>query len=90
MCAVPLSVAAAPIRGVVDWNGVGALVMCRAPLLILLARPGGSNDPARLLSIKPDTHFGVTVGGGHFNQLDVPEQVKSMIERFLDVVTTKR
>jgi hypothetical protein len=25
----------------------------------------------------------VTVGSGHFNQLDVPEQVNAMITRFL-------
>ena len=84
MCAVPLSVAAAVIRGVVDWNGVGALAMCWAPLLVLRSQPGGSNEPARLLSLKPDVHIGVTVGGGHFNQLDVPEQVNPMIERFLE------
>jgi len=88
MCAVPLSAAAAAIRGVVEWNGVGALVMCRAPLLVIRASPGGSNDPNRLLSIKPDLHVGMTVGAGHFNQLDAPEQVNSMVERFLEVVAT--
>ena len=86
MCSVPLDVAAAVIRGVVDWNGVGALSMCWAPALVLRARTGGSNDPARLLAIKPDLHIGVTVGAGHFNHLDVPEQVNAMIERFLELV----
>jgi hypothetical protein len=36
-----------------------------------------------LLDLKPDVHIGVTVGAGHFNQLEVPEQVNSMIERFM-------
>ncbi len=85
MCSVPLAEAAAGIRGVVAWNGLGALAMCRVPLLVLRARTGGSNDAARLLAIKPDVHFGVTVGSGHFNQLDVPEQVNPMIERFLAI-----
>lgn len=85
MCAVPLDIATAVIRGVVAWNGVGALVLCRVPLLVLLARTGGSNDPARLLEIRPDIHIGVTVGAGHFHQLEVPEQVTPMIERFLQV-----
>ena len=85
MCAVPLGVAAQVIRGVAAWNGVGALLLCRAPLLVLLSRTGGSNDPARLLALKPDVHVGVTVGAGHFHQLEVPEQVTPMIERFVQV-----
>ena len=87
MCRVPLEEAAAEIRGVIAWNGVGALAMCRVPLLVLRARTGGSNDPARLLAVKPDTHVGVTVGAGHFNHLDVPEQVNPMLERFLRLAT---
>ena len=86
MCSVPLRVAAAGIRGVVAWNGVAALALCAAPLLVLVSAPGGSNDPARLLPYKPDLHFGMTVGAGHFHQLEVPEQVTSMIERFIQAV----
>ena len=39
----------------------------------------------RLRKIKPDIELGVTVGAGHFHQLEVPEQVNAMIERFLAV-----
>ena len=85
MCSVPQRIAAEVIRGVISWNGVEALRRCRAPLLILLAALGGSNDPARLLPLKEDLHVGVTVGTGHFLQLDAPEQVTPMIERFLRV-----
>jgi pimeloyl-ACP methyl ester carboxylesterase len=85
MCAVPPEVAVSVIRGVVGWNGTGALLMCVVPLLVVLARTGGSNDPSRLLALKPNVHIGVTVGAGHFHQLDVPEQVTPMIERFLRV-----
>jgi pimeloyl-ACP methyl ester carboxylesterase len=85
MCAVPLRVATATIRGVVAWNGRAALLLCRVPLLVLLARTGGSNDPPRLLALKPETHIGVTVGAGHFHQLEAPEQVTPMIERFVEV-----
>jgi len=87
MCSVPLSVAGAGIRGVVDWNGVGALLLCNVPVLVVLAQTGGSNDPARLRRLKPDIHIGMTVGAGHFNQLDAPEQVTAMIDRFLRVAT---
>lgn len=87
MCSVPLSVAAAVIRGVNAWNGVAAFALCEVPLLVLLSVTGGSNDPARLLPLKPDLHVGVTVGAGHFNQLEVPEQVTAMIERFIHVAS---
>lgn len=85
MCAVPQRIAAAVIRGVVAWNGVGALQLCNAPVLVLLSKTGGSNDPARLRAIKPDVKIGVTFGAGHFHQLEIPEQVTPMIERFLRV-----
>ncbi len=85
MCSVSLSVAAAGIEGVNRWDGVSALAKCEVPLLVLRSVTGGSNDSARLLPHKPDLHFGVTVGAGHFHQLEVPEQVTPMIERFLQV-----
>jgi pimeloyl-ACP methyl ester carboxylesterase len=83
MCSVPLPVARAVIDGVVKWNGVAALALCAPPLLILNSAPGGSNDPSRLQALRPDLQFGMTVGAGHFHQLEVPEQVNAMIERFL-------
>jgi pimeloyl-ACP methyl ester carboxylesterase len=83
MCAVPAPVAAAVLRGVVDWNGVEALHRCKAPILAILSRPTGSNAPDRLLALKPEIEIGVTVGSGHFNQLVVPEQVNAMVERFI-------
>ena len=85
MCSVPLPIARAVIEGVVEWNGVAALTLCAPPLLVLRSAPGGSNDPARLQALRPDTHFGMTVGAGHFHQLEVPEQVNAMIERFLAI-----
>lgn len=85
MCAAPPANAAAVIRGAIAWNGVAALAMCEVPLLVLRSGPGGNNTPERLLPPKPDLHYGVTIGAGHFFQLEVPEQVAPMIERFLEV-----
>ncbi len=85
MCSVPLSVAAKVIRGVVAWNGVGALSLCHVPLLVLLTQPWGSNDPARLLALRPDLQIGVTVGVGHFHQLEAPKQVTQTIDRFVQI-----
>jgi pimeloyl-ACP methyl ester carboxylesterase len=82
MCAVPLSLAAEMFRATLSWNGVAALYLCYVPILVVLSQPKGSNAPQRLQAIKPDINIGVTYGSGHFNQLNVPEQVNAMIERF--------
>jgi pimeloyl-ACP methyl ester carboxylesterase len=37
--------------------------------------------PVAPADAEPDAHFGVTVGAGHFHQLEVPEQVNAMIDR---------
>lgn len=85
MCAVPLSTAAAVIRTLNDWNGVGALALCTVPTLLLRAALGQNPEAVRLLAIKPDLQVGITVGAGHFHQLEVPEQVNAMIDRFLQL-----
>jgi pimeloyl-ACP methyl ester carboxylesterase len=85
MCAVPLPIATAVIRGVTAWNGVGALALCTVPTLLLRSTLGAVPDAIRLRVIKPDLEVGITVGAGHFHQLEVPEQVNAMIERFLAV-----
>ena len=85
MCAAPLPTAVAVIRGVVAWNGVGALGLCVVPTLLLRATLGANPDAIRLLAIKPDLQVGITVGSRHFHQLEVPDQVNAMIERFLAI-----
>jgi pimeloyl-ACP methyl ester carboxylesterase len=80
-----LPTAAAVIRGVVAWNGVGALGLCAVPTLLLRSAFGVDADAIRLLAIKPDLQVGVTVGAGHFHHLEVPDQVNAMIERFLAI-----
>ena len=85
MCAVPLPIATAVIRGVSAWNGVGAFALCTVPTLLLRSELGDDPDALRLREIKPDLEVGITVGAGHFHQLEVPEQVNAMIERFLAI-----
>jgi hypothetical protein len=85
MSAVPLPIATAVIRGLGEWNGLGAFVMNEVPTLLLRRKLESDPDALRLLKIRPDLEVGVTVGAGHFHQLEVPEQVNAMIERFLAV-----
>lgn len=87
MCSAPLGIAIQVMRGVMTWNGVGALNLCNAPVLILMSGTGGSNDPPRLRAMKPNVEIGVAVGAGHFIQLEVPDQVNLMIERFVRNLT---
>jgi pimeloyl-ACP methyl ester carboxylesterase len=47
------------------------------------------SDMTRFHEMFSDIQYGKTVGSGHFCQLEVPEQVNAMIERFL-VVTLPR
>ena len=83
MSSVPPHIAVAVLRGVLAWNGVEAFLTVTAPMLLLRSRPTGSNAPDRLLSLRTDIQIGVTVGSGHFHQLEVPDQVTPMIERFV-------
>ena len=66
-----------------EWNGRDPLARCTCPVLLLRAELWAGTDVLRLLEIKPDLEVGITVGAGHFHQLEVPEQVNAMIERFL-------
>jgi pimeloyl-ACP methyl ester carboxylesterase len=85
MCAVEQPVAAAVIRGVSEWNGREPLARCSVPVLLLRAELWEEIDVFRLREIKPDLEVGITLGAGHFHQLEVPEQVNAMIERFLAI-----
>jgi pimeloyl-ACP methyl ester carboxylesterase len=67
---------------------VGPASACKVPLLILMAAQPLS-DVVRLREACPHAIIGQTVGAGHFHQLEVPDQVNAMIERFLKVALPK-
>jgi pimeloyl-ACP methyl ester carboxylesterase len=65
-----------------SWNGAEAARKCQVPALhIAAAKP--ACPPGALEEVLPHVVTGQTVGAGHFNMLEVPEQVNSMIEHFL-------
>jgi pimeloyl-ACP methyl ester carboxylesterase len=66
------------------YDSAAAIVACKVPFLVLIASQPLS-DLARLRELCPHAIIGQTVGAGHFHQLEVPEQVNAMIERFLAV-----
>jgi pimeloyl-ACP methyl ester carboxylesterase len=54
------------------------------PMLLISAGRFPTDLPA-LRTFAPKLRYAQTVGSGHFNQLEVPEQVNAMIERFLAI-----
>jgi pimeloyl-ACP methyl ester carboxylesterase len=84
MHAVPAHVANSAVANSTLWDGEAAARACRVPALHIGA-DDPHNDAAALRALNPCLRTGQTVGAGHFNQLEVPEQVNVMVERFLEV-----
>ena len=82
MGAVPAHVANSAVASIGLWDGEAAARACAVPALHIGAEDP-INDAAALRALNPCFRTGQTVGAGHFNQLEVPDQVNAMIERFL-------
>jgi pimeloyl-ACP methyl ester carboxylesterase len=84
MTQLPRQIAAAALRSIADFDGVAALQAVDVPLLSIgSAEP--SDTAADLRRACPSITIGQTVGSGHFIQLEVPDQVNLMVERFLAI-----
>jgi pimeloyl-ACP methyl ester carboxylesterase len=82
MLAAPSHVAASAMRGDLVFDGPAVAAQCKVPALHLAGTP--PLNPLHLMSQwLPTVVHGWTVGAGHFNQLEVPDQVNAMIESFL-------
>lgn len=89
MSAVPQHVMVSAFESILAYDSAASVRACRAPLLVVLAA-GAVTDLPRLRALRPDVAVGQTVGAGHFHQLEVPEQVNAMIDRFVKTVTGGR
>ncbi len=85
MTSAPQHVMAPAIEDLIfGWDSAAAAKACTAPVLnSCAAQP--MTDLARFKELCPHMVNGQTVGAGHFNQLEVPDQVNGMIDRFLKV-----
>jgi len=83
MSSAPQHVMASAFAGIF-CDTAASVAACKVPLLILMAAQPLS-DVIRLRQACPSAVIGQTVGAGHFHQLEVPEQVNAMIDRFLAV-----
>jgi pimeloyl-ACP methyl ester carboxylesterase len=81
LCATPQHVLVSTWENFLAHDTAAAATACKVPVLYI-----GSVFPANLARFRelcPQLVVGQTVGAGHFHQLEVPEQVNGMIERFL-------
>jgi pimeloyl-ACP methyl ester carboxylesterase len=82
MMAAPDHVAINAMKGILAFDGPGTAARCKVPALHLAATPP-LNPPHLMSEWLPGVVNGWTVGAGHFNMMEVPDQVNGMIEAFL-------
>jgi pimeloyl-ACP methyl ester carboxylesterase len=63
------------------WDEAAAARACKVPALYV--RASALIDLRRFRAACPHLMTGETVGAGHFHQLEVPEQINAMLDRFL-------
>jgi pimeloyl-ACP methyl ester carboxylesterase len=79
-------VLAAVQEAFLDWDGEAAVAGVRVPALFTFSRaPVRYADLDRIKELCPQAVIGHTVGAGHFENRSVPDQLNSMIKRFLEV-----
>ena len=78
----PMHVVASAFESVGAFGGEAALRAVKAPVLYVEADPQ-IDRVGRLRELCPQVMTGKTVASGHFHQLEVPEQINAMIDRFL-------
>jgi pimeloyl-ACP methyl ester carboxylesterase len=88
MSRTPQHVAVAAFRGhLLDYDCAPAAAACKVPVAYLgAARPLA--DLNKLRSYCPHLITGQTIGSGHFSPLEVPAQINSMLDRFIEIATS--
>ncbi len=85
MTSAPQHVMASAFENLITPDQPALVADCRVPWLALFAAHP-ITDLLELRRLCPHVVTGQTVGAGHFQQLEVPDQVNAMIARFLVVL----
>ena len=85
MASAPQYVMVSAFEALCAYDAASAARVTAPSLYIAADEAHPRSDMNRVREILPDMAFGQTVGSGHFCQLEVPDQVNAMIDRFLRV-----
>jgi pimeloyl-ACP methyl ester carboxylesterase len=86
MSSAPQHVVVSAFEGMRDYDPTKAGGGLAVPALYVAANePQPRSDMGSFHEMFPQVLHGKTVGSGHFCQLEVPEQVNAMIDRFLAI-----
>ena len=66
----------------IGYDASAAAAGCHMPVCYIGAAAPLA-DVSRFKKLRPQLVIGQTVGAGHFHQLEVPDQINAMVERFL-------
>jgi pimeloyl-ACP methyl ester carboxylesterase len=87
MSSAPQHVMVSAFEGLRDYDPTEAIGGLAVPAVYIAADEAQPrSDMTRFHELAPQTLYGKTVGSGHFCQLEVPEQVNAMIDRFLAII----
>jgi len=82
MLATPQHVMLSAFENLMAFDSEAAAGACKLPVLLIDAEVP-LPDRARFRELCPQLVCAQTAGAGHFHQLEVPDQVNAMLERFL-------
>jgi pimeloyl-ACP methyl ester carboxylesterase len=85
MASAPQHVAVSAYRALGEYDAAKTARVAAPSLYIAANEPHARADMGRVRELLPALAFGQTVGSGHFCQLEVPDQVNAMIDRFLAI-----
>jgi pimeloyl-ACP methyl ester carboxylesterase len=86
MSSAPQHVVVSAFEGLRDYDPTEATGGLAVPAVYIAADEAQPrSDMNRFYELAPQILYGKTVGSGHFCQLEVPEQVNAMIDRFLTI-----
>lgn len=86
MCQTAQDVMLSAFEGLRDYDPLVDPTHMTLPCLYIAANePSARTDLERTSLMMPRLHYGQTVGSGHFCQMEVPDQVNAMIDRFLSI-----
>lgn len=84
MLAVSHEIAGPAISSLLGIDGAALLAGVQCPIAAINS-DGPTNDVLAMKKLNPRFMASQTLGAGHFNQLEVPDQVNSMIEQFVRI-----